>query len=363
MGPRLSPGVGPLRWIAIAGTGIVLLWQATSLPQMQPRQEWGIVVVVLAAIAVGLACQLLLPDATRTLGRHGDLLLPLGLLIPTAALLNALAAVPVLAAVLARSWTLTVLSLSFSLSLLFLLQIVLAVVYAGWTTTLILQAVRQDRVEPLQGLAEIGRWFWRVLGAEALGWLVLFAALIVDIAIGAAVGVAAGPAALPLALIAIGVFSLIWNLMTAALLPVVVAQRRPFGQTVREGIRVSWQEKGRWWLAVVAQMVLLGWVTLIVVSFNSNTPPGSFNMKSSTEFSVNAFWTGGYQDECHWYTELMKAAETPPLPLFESLLGILFAVLAIVVKLEITSEVDSPEAIPDEAPSLYWVPPNLNRNE
>ena len=214
--------------------------------------------MVAAAIAVGLACLVLLPAAMDRLRRHMDLLLPLGLLVPTEALLTALAAVPVLAAVLSPSWSFKVLSLSFSLSLVFLLQIALAVAYAGWTTSLILQAVRHDRVEPLEGLAGIRGWFWRVLGAEALGWVVLFAVLAVGIVVGAAV--------LPLALIGIGIFSLVWNLATAALLLVVVAEQRPFGETVREGIRASWQRKNRWWLPVVTQMILLGWVAARSIS-------------------------------------------------------------------------------------------------
>ena len=132
-GPGLSRRIRLLRWDCDSpGPGIVLLWRATSLSGMQPRQDWGIVVVVAAAIAVGLACLVLLPAAMDRLRRHMDLLLPLGLLVPTEALLTALAAVPVLVAVLSPSWSFKVLSLSFSLSLVFLLQIALAVAYAGW---------------------------------------------------------------------------------------------------------------------------------------------------------------------------------------------------------------------------------------
>ncbi len=162
---------------------------------------------------------------------------------------------------------------------------------------------------------------------EAIGWVVLFVALGITIAVGVAV--------LPLALLAIGVFALVWNLATAALLPVVVADRRPFGESVREGIRASWQGKGRWWLAVVAQMVLLGWVTFLSVSYTSNPRPGSFSTQNKTDFSVNAFWTGGYENECRWHSKLMAVVETKPLPLTDFLLGVLFAVLAVIVKLEV----------------------------
>ncbi len=323
--------IGLLRWVAIIGTSVVFLWRATSLSRMQPRQDWGIVVVIVAVLAVGLTCLMLMPVATGRLRRHMDLLLPFGLYVIAQALLGGLAAIPIVSSLLTPSWSLKILSLSFSLSLIFVLQIALAVVYAAWTTILILQAVRQDHVDPIRGLAAMPNCFWGVFGAEALGWTVLFAGLAIAITLGAV--------AIPLALIAIAVFSVVWNLMTTALLPVVVAERRPFGESVREGIRISWEGKSRWWLPVVAQMVLLGWVTLIVVSYTSNPRPGSFSTQNKTAFGINGFWTGGYDNECQWHTKLMATVEAEPLPLAEFLLGAVFAVLAIVVKLEITARV------------------------
>jgi hypothetical protein len=233
---------------------------------------------------------------------------------------------------------------------MFVLQITLAVLYAGWTTILVLQAFRQDHVDPVRGFTGTPNWFWPVLGAEALGWIVLFAALAIAITVGVAV--------LPLALVGIGVFSLVWNLMTAALLPIVVAERRPFGESVREGIRISWQGKSRWWLPVVSQMVMLGWITFIAVSYTSNPRPGSFTTQNKTDLSINGFWTGGYENECRWHSKLMAAVETEPLPLAEFLLGVIFAVLAIVVKLEITARVyPSTEVAGDDSSSANHEPP------
>jgi len=340
--PTMLPEIGLLRWVAIIGTGVVFLWRATSLSRMQPRQGWGIVVVIVAVLAVGLTCLKFMPVATGRLRRHMDLLLPFGLCTVAEALLEGLAAIPVVSSLLTPSWPLRILSLSFSLSLIFVLQIALAVLYAGWTTILILQAVREDDVDPIQGFTTALNWFWRVLGAEALGWTVLFGMLAIAITVGAVV--------LPLALIAIAVFSVVWNLMTAALLPVVVAERKPFGESVREGIRISWGGKSRWWLPVLAQMVLLGWITFIVVSYTSSPRPGSFSTQNKTAFGINGFWTGGYDNECQWHTKLMATVEAEPLPLAEFLLGVVFAVLAIVVKLEITAHVYSPAETAEDEP-------------
>jgi len=323
--------IGLLRWVAIIGTGVVFLWRATSLSAMQPRQDWGIVVVIMAVLAVGLACLVLMPVATARLRRHMDLLLPFGLYTVVQALLSGLMAIPILSAVFSPFWTLTILSLSFSLSLMLVLQIAIAVLYAAWTTILIVQAVRQDHVDPIRGLTAMPNCFWRVLGAEALGWTVVF--------VGLAIAITLGTVALALAMIVIAVFSLIWNLMTGALLPVVVAERKPFGESVKEGIRISWEGKSRWWLPVVAQMVLLGWVTFFSVSYTSSPRPGSFSTQEKTDFGINGFWTGGYENECRWHTKLMATVEAEPLPLAEFLLGVVYAVLAIVLKLEITARV------------------------
>jgi len=320
-----------LRWLAVIGSAVVFLYHLTSLWHMEPRQEYGIVVLVLASIAVGLTCLVMLPAATGKLVRHLDLLLPLGLYFSAEGLLDALMAIPVFSAVFLPSWKLQILSLSFSLSLLFLLHIALAIFYAGWTTVLIVQANRRDHVDPLDAIQSAQHWFWRVAGAEVFGWVVLFAALAVVVTVGVVV--------IPLALIVLAIFSLVWNLATAAMLLVMASTRTPFGPTLREGMRVSWEGKSRWWPAVVAQMVLLGWITFFFVSYTSNPRPGSFSMQNKSDFSINAFWTGGYEDECNWHTKLMAAVETKPLPLVEFLLGIVYAVLAIVVKLQIAAAI------------------------
>ncbi|MGA2067494.1 MAG: hypothetical protein ABSG86_21165 [Thermoguttaceae bacterium] len=112
--PTMSRQIGLLRRVAIVGSSGVLFWRATSLSGMQPRQNWGIVVVLGVAFAAALTCLMLMPAATGRLRRHMDLLLPLSLYIPTEALLSCLAALPVLSAVLSPSWSLKILSLSFS---------------------------------------------------------------------------------------------------------------------------------------------------------------------------------------------------------------------------------------------------------
>lgn len=325
------------RLIALAGTIAVLLWQAGSLAQIKPRQEYGFVVLVLVALAVGAVLFVLLPTATRCLLRHKDLLLPLGLLISLEGLFSALLAIPALAMMRTPAWSVSVEILGLSLSLAFAIQAFLRIVYAGWTTTLVIQAVRRDRVEPAAGLGMFGKWFWRVLILESIGWGALLAMLFL--------GIVLGRASIGVALVILGIGTLIWNLATAALLPIGLEEGRSLGNSIRQGIRVSWTKMNRWWLPVVAQMVLLGWVTFIHVSYTASTdaPPilgatRTVTTQTKTNWGVNPLWIGGYENRCRWHPALMGAMETEPPPLITSLLEIMLAVLAIAVKLKIVAE-------------------------
>ena len=97
-------------------------------------------------------------------------------------------------------------------------------------------------------------------------------------------------------------------------------------------------------------MILLGWVTFIYVSYSGNPRPGAFTTETKTNWQVNGFWTGGYEDNCRWHDDLMKAVEAEPLPLVATLLWLMYAVLAIVVKLRIVAGVYGPMSIGQEEP-------------
>jgi hypothetical protein len=141
--------------------------------------------------------------------------------------------------------------------------------------------------------------------------------------------------AVPVVLVLIGLGSLLWNLATAALLPAALGEEfLRFGPALRTGVRVSWSSRGRWWKLVVMQMVLLGWVTFISLSYTEERPGGS-TTRSVTNWSVNAFWTGGYEDECRWYGKLQEALQAPGLAAVSTALALVFGVLAIGIKLAV----------------------------
>jgi len=322
-----------LRVVALIGVMVVLLQEAVASFPLKPRQEYGIPVLVLALLGVGLTLGLLLPGTIGKLLRHKDLLVPLGLLTLANAALGWLMLLPWVAAVLAPSTVLKFWVLSFAVSAAFVISILFQVAYSAWTTCMILSALRHGWSDPATELRGMVRWFLRVLGLECISWGVLFAGLLCAIAIGSC--------AVPLALLLIAAGSLIWNLASAALLPAALDERLRFWEAFRRGLSASWQNKGRWWSIILVQMILLGWITYMAVSY-TEAKPGSTTTQSKTDFSVNGFWTGGYENECRWYSKLMQVLETPALAVISTSLGLVFGVLAIAIKLRISEDIVQP---------------------
>src|SRR5436190_17471024 len=156
-----------LRVSALAGVAAVLIQQAVSaVIWHQPRQGWGFVVLAIAVPAVLATVVVMMPNAGRRLLRHPDLLIPLGLLIFAEAVLGWLALLPMAGPLLGAAKSVSLVGIGLSISVTFVVAIILRVAYAAWQTTLIMQATNEDRSDTIATLAVARRWFLRVLGME-----------------------------------------------------------------------------------------------------------------------------------------------------------------------------------------------------
>jgi hypothetical protein len=144
------------------------------------------------------------------------------------------------------------------------------------------------------------------------------------------------------ALVPILVFAVAWNFATAAVLPVVWESEAGFWASFRAGVAASLTNLGKWWLLLLAQMLLLGMIFFYYSSHGGNT---------NVSWSVNAFWTGGYEDDCRWYAKLAEAGHTLKLPFVETFLSLLFGAVVVAVKLAIVQRLqpELPPVIPLEA--------------
>jgi hypothetical protein len=318
------------RLIALLGLGLVLIVDLARAFPLQPRQGWGFLVLALAVIGVLLSARVLMPEATAALRRNKDLLVPVGLLFFAQNLVGWLTLLPFVGPVLAGGVPLALGTLPLPLSLSFLLNVAVNVLYAAWATTAVLGIARTGQVEIVAAFRGSWRWCFRVLGLTGIGWAVMYG--------GLAVGIALMPVALPLAWVFLGALMLVWNFATAALLLVGLQTEGGFWRAFHAGLRASWRHKWKWWRPLVAQFLLLGLFTVFRVRWSD--APGSY--QESTNWSLNTFWVGGYQEECHWYGKLMDAlGKTPTVGLLLTLLGLVFAVFAVLIKLHVAQRLRS----------------------
>ncbi|MBI2925560.1 MAG: hypothetical protein HYY24_07640 [Verrucomicrobia bacterium] len=317
-------GLQPHHLVALLGVAVVLLLDATRAFPLKPYQGWGFVVLVLGLAGAVLITWVRMPAAGAMLWRNKDLLVPLGLLTLTHQALAWLTLLPPLARLLVPAWSLSLWNLQFSLSVSFLLGMAVNVAYAAWVTTAIVATARDGRCDLAAAWGGVRRWCWRVLGLEFIGAGVVM--------LGLGTGIASMATDPPLGVVTIGATALVWNFLTAALLVVALQTEGGFWTAFRAGVAASWANKWKWWAPLLAQLLLLGVVTVIHVKWSD--APGSF--KESTNWSINAFWVGGYQEECHWYGKLMEALnQTPKVQLLSTLLALVFGGFAVAVKLHI----------------------------
>ena len=150
------------------------------------------------------------------------------------------------------------------------------------------------------------------------------------------------------ALVLMTVFGVAWNYATAAVLPVAYEAAGGFWKSFRSGVAISLVNLGRWGFLLLVQMLLLG-----LVFFYQSSSAGHTNVS----WSINVFWTGGYENDCLWYGKLATALHTTKLPFVDTVLKLLFGTFAAAIKLAIIQRLPPmaqpgmPSAIPTDRAS------------
>jgi len=338
-GITVPPGNRLWRVTSVLGVIIALVIAAFQSFPLEPRQGRGVLVALVIAVAAIVVLRLLFPFAWRTLWRRPDLLVPVGIVVLVVQFLGLMAKAPLLGSLFEPEWSANVLGISFGLSLGGVLSVVVWTAFAAWQTDLLWRALHQDTVLSLAPWPVVREKFLRALGALAVGVIVLLVCLVPILAVGLVTFL--------LALPAMAALGILWNLVTAALLPVTLFRPGPISAALRDGLRHSWELKGRWWRQLLAQLLLLGLVTVLAVSFTATStrtdPSGRTRQvnrqtKSNVKWNVNAFWVGGYEYQCRWYSKYAEAIEAEPVPIISQLLMLLFLVLAVAMKMTVIRE-------------------------
>ena len=323
-----------LRRGAVLGWLFTFLYRGYQLTAAQRGAFFGELLAFGLILAITAAsCLPLMPRSLDRLRRHVDLFVPFGWLVGIELILDLLTVHTFLGGILKPAANLKLLTITLDVSFRFLIGIVLNVIFAGWTTALVVQAVREDRTAPAEALSTNGDWFGAVLAAEALGWGVIM------LGIGALLFVSfLGP----LFLLLIAIVSIGWNLRTTALLIAAVVETGGWKDRLRRGLALSRENRQRWWALVLVQVLLLGGVTMMYVSSSGRQPNGQFYSTQRSDFSVNGFWVGGYENNCRWYSKWYKLADRNGSPPVLFLLETLFVAVAIGIKTRFAEDLLKP---------------------
>jgi hypothetical protein len=322
-----------LRILAAAGVVWVVLKRLPYTPAAAPGQRviWGFALLTLALLAA--VSWALFREETRQLLRHTDLLVPLGLLVSANELLRTLTNFPVNVSLVTVDfetgyvgWAPT----HYGELLREAYLLAAGVIYAGWVMTLVIELTGGGTVSLARAFKESLRRFWKVLAVLALGWSVAFA-LTQFIRMST-------EGFLPFALL-LGVSCLCWNVVTAPLLPFVLAEgRRPFPHAVRDGLRAGWVHWRLWLVPVALQYALLGGVSFFPIGLDSQYAVGNIlrGVELNVQWDASGIWTGAFANSFGWYSTALKTLVSGGDLLTYVLLSALFSAFAIIIKLRVT---------------------------
>ncbi len=352
--------------LGVAGAAVALVVavvQSFPVDARQPREFLFAAPIVVAALMV---LRWLFPSAWMTFRSRPELLVPIGLVVLASTTIELVAVLPAVGTLFIPSWTTSFLGLSLGLSLGTVLQMIVRTGFAAWQTDLLWRFAQGDSAPDLAPWIPIRKHFLRAFAALATGVGVLLACIVPAVALGSM--------AMVVGVFAMLMIGIVWNLVTVALLPTVMYYPRPLLSALGAGLARSWMLKGRLWQPLAAQLVLLGLVVMVRAHFTATTPTTdrgspvtsvSQESKTNVKWQVNAFWVGGYENHCRWFSQYAAALETPQVALITEALAILFLVVAAAMKWTVIGALigpvsEAPSHVP--APGLLKKPPPDNDN-
>jgi hypothetical protein len=335
-----------LRATAIVGYLAAIASGVYRLFPMADREWLAVVPVVFVTVLTTLAFAVLLRKEAAILFRHPDLLVPLGVrTLAITFLWNLVVEFPPAGFLGEVLFAFRVLNFGVSVTIWFLLLIAIFIAYAAWVTPMLWQAIREDRVDVTARGRETPRRFIPALVVESIGTLGIVVLMLPALNLPGELNIAAFGMLLAA--------SIVWNLLTAALVPVGLQGRPGAIPDVGRAFRLGLRRWPRWAPAVLAQLFILGAATIVWVEYtdrrrevNGNRTTTTVHHVDRVNWGTKAFWTGGYEDDSEWTEEFMEALEAPEPALAGAVLTMLLGALALAVKLKVMGIVLAPARAP-----------------
>ena len=338
-----------LRGVALLGTSGVLLKHILASPPPDPRHEYSLYIFGGVLLATVFTLLIALPKATLRIIRHPDLLVPLGCYFLAQEALSWWLLRKGFSVNLAATHNQPLLLLAKQVTWL-LPYLALSVIFSGWLTRLAWQAIERDEVDLLSGLRSISQWLPRALGVILLGNGIVFLLTIAFIALDLK------STTLFLALLLLA--TILWNIATIALLPVVLNSPASLARALALGFKVSNLNIKRLLLPVFLKLLLVGCVVYAAVGytktnyeFGESSSNYSFNNKVS--YQVNALWVGDFNSQNKWHDFYMETLEIAGAPAISFRLNFLMLLLSLAVMLKICSTILGPESSQSQATTHY----------
>jgi hypothetical protein len=242
---------------------------------------------------------------------------------------------------------------SFSISVCFLLSVALGTGYAAWVMRMIWHSADTGSSRLAESLGESTRWFPATLLALSIANLVILGAMIPLLALlqwlMSSVSMGFALAMFPV--------TVVWALLTTALLPVACSGRFAALPSVGEGFRESIRGLGNWWLPVNLSVVLLGAIYVVPFSYteHKNTEEEVTTFENGTHTTVTkrtnsttnhhgvnygsvGFSVAGFESDSRWSAEVADSFDTTTVPFLDAILTLLFGLLAIAIKIRIVTD-------------------------
>lgn len=322
-----------LRVLAITGTGAVLVREMLVAQPLQQNQYYSFYPLALIAACSIVFLFAFMPAITISSLKKPDVLVPIGLYVTLIELTNATWKGAMDVAI--SAFQLDYRFFTFSTISGVLTHFVIGTIFTGWMARVLLDHVKTGNVNLLRAFSGISKWYPRTVAVIFFG-VSPFLLLVIPLLVSAASG------AIWLIIIAIGIGTLIWNLATYGLLVHVLnSPDVRLTQAIREGMQISWANKGKVAVVLVPFLLISGWLVLLGVQFYHVKEKANFfeqesmTMFTQTQINTNFVWTPTFPDSNEWYKGLMKTVKATPLPSIELRFMLLMLILSAALNIKI----------------------------
>lgn len=343
--------VNLLRVAAIAGVCLAGLGKVLARGPLEQNQYFSFIVLGLIAGAVCIVLFAFLPGTTFRILKNPDILVPIGLYVAAHEAITGLLGSA--AFILFNGGKFFYEGLTGAILLSWILQVGIAVCFLGWMTRILLRFSEDGRVDLIGAFKNTGYWFPRTLGVISLNLipLLLSAALFLPMFLSG--NTQDFIAFLYVWIVLVAVMALFWNLATAAVLPYVLSTETNLWTSIREGIRLSWSDKRKIFLPVVALMLVSGWIVYFAFSYTetkdseseaafgetSSTTTHSVTQHTKWNLSSNFKWVVSYPEKSEWNAKVMESIKQTPLASVDLRIMLLLLLLSAAVNMRIIEKI------------------------